>query len=136
MQIDWSLFPVNKLDLKNPAILIRPEQADATKGKNVVIGDPRLKNYTGLTPSCKVVMEKLPDGSMMSSHERKAEGSTLARDDGKRKLTAADQEQVVRPPWWTPTGNTVSQLDCSQSWSDHPTSEQSSSDDQAAKSRS
>jgi hypothetical protein len=107
MQIDRSLFPVNKLDLKNPAILIRPEQADATKGKNVVIGDPRLKNYTGLTPSCKVVMEKLPDGSMMSSHERKAEGSTSARDDGKRKLTAADQEQAVRPPWWTPTGNTV-----------------------------
>jgi hypothetical protein len=100
MQIDQSSFPVNKLDLENPAILIRPEQADTTKGKNVVIGDPRPENDVGPTPSRKVVMEKLPDGeetititirgSTMGSHERKAEGSTLARDDGKRKPTATD----------------------------------------------
>jgi hypothetical protein len=34
----------------------------------------------------------------MGSHGRKAEGSTLADDDGKRKPTAADQEQAVQPP--------------------------------------
>jgi hypothetical protein len=108
MQIDWSPFLVNKLDLENPAILIRPEQADTTKGKNVVIGDPRPENDAGPTPAHKVEMEKLPDGeetititimgSTMGSHERKVEGSTLAHDDGKWKSTAADQEQVIRPP--------------------------------------
>jgi hypothetical protein len=102
MQIDWSPFPVNKLDLENPAILIRLEQDDTRKGKNVVIGDPRPKNDVGLTPSRKVVIEKLPDGeetititirgSTTGSHERKAEGSTSAHDDRERKPTAADQE--------------------------------------------
>jgi hypothetical protein len=54
MQIDWSLFPVNKLDLENPAILIWPKQADTAKGKNVVIDDPRLEGDAKSTQSCKV----------------------------------------------------------------------------------
>jgi hypothetical protein len=80
MQTDWSPFPVNKLDLQNLVVLIRPKQADTTKGKNVVIGDPRLEEDAKSTPSCKVVMEKLPDGeeaititirgSATGSHER------------------------------------------------------------------
>jgi hypothetical protein len=100
MQIDWSPFPVNKLDLENLAVLIRPEQADTTKGKNLVIDDPRIENDTGLTPSRKVVMEKLLDGeetititirgSTTGSHERKAKGSTLAHDDIKQKSIVAD----------------------------------------------
>jgi hypothetical protein len=108
MQIDRSPFPVNKLDLENPVVLIRSEQVDTTKGKNVVIGDPRPLKDVESTLSYKVVVEKLPDGeetititimgSTASSHERKAEGSTSARDDGKQKLTVADQEKAVRPP--------------------------------------
>jgi hypothetical protein len=35
------MFPVNKLDMENPAVLIWLEQAETTKEKNVVIGDPR-----------------------------------------------------------------------------------------------
>jgi hypothetical protein len=62
MQIDQSLFPVNKLDLENPTVLIWLEQADTTKGKNVIIGDPRPVEDAKSTPSRKVVMEKLPDG--------------------------------------------------------------------------
>jgi hypothetical protein len=105
MQIDQSPFPVNKLDLENPAILIWPEQADTTKGKNMVIGDPRPLQDVESTPSHKVVVEKLSDGeetititirgSMTSSHAGKAKGLTSAHDDEKRKSTAADQEQAV-----------------------------------------
>jgi hypothetical protein len=83
MQIDQCPFPVNKLDLENPAILIWLEQADTTKGKNIVIGDPRPERDAKSTPSHKVVMEKLPDGeetititirgSTMGSHASKAE---------------------------------------------------------------
>ena len=32
------------LELNNPKILIRPDQAEGAKGKNVVIGDPRPMN--------------------------------------------------------------------------------------------
>jgi hypothetical protein len=102
MQIDQSPLSINKLDLENPAILIWSEQADTTKGKNVVIGDPRPEEDTKSTPSRKVVMEKLPDGeetititirgSTTGSHERKAKGSTSACDDGRRNPTAADRE--------------------------------------------
>jgi hypothetical protein len=115
MQIDRSPFPVNKLYLENPAVLIQLEQADMTKGKNVVIGDPWPEEDAKSTPSRNMVMEKLPDGeetititirgSTMGSHERKAKGSTLAHDDGKRKPTTADQEQAVKPPWPTQAGN-------------------------------
>jgi hypothetical protein len=66
MQIDWHPFLVNKLDLENLVVLIRPEQADTTKGKDVVIGEPRLKRDAKSTPSSKVVMVKkqsrLPSG--------------------------------------------------------------------------
>jgi hypothetical protein len=108
MQIDRSLFLVNKLDLENPTVLIWLEQADMTKGKNVIIGNPRLEEDAESTPSRKVVMEKLLDGeetititirgSTTGDHERKAEGSTLIRNDGRRKPTASDQEQAVQSP--------------------------------------
>jgi hypothetical protein len=60
-----------------------------------------------LTPSRKVVMEKLPDGeeiititirgSMTGSHTGKVEGSTLAHNDGKQEPNANNQRQAVRP---------------------------------------
>jgi hypothetical protein len=106
MQVDQSLFLVNKLDLENPAVLIQPEQVDTTKGKNVVIDDPRPESDVGPTPCRKVVVEKLSDGektimitirgSMMGIHERKAKASTSARDDGKRRATPANSEQAAR----------------------------------------
>jgi hypothetical protein len=101
MQIDRSPFLVNKLDLENLAIFIQPEQVDTTKGKNVVVDDPRSENDVGSAPSRKVVMEKLPDGEetititirgfTLGSHEREAEGSTSAHDEEKRKSITADQ---------------------------------------------
>jgi hypothetical protein len=102
MQVDRSMFPINKLDLENPAILIQSEQADSAKGKNEVVGDPRPKNGTGSTWSRKVVMEKLPDGeetititirgSTTGNHEMEVEGSTSAHDEAKRKPIIANQE--------------------------------------------
>ena len=43
MQVDQNPFPVHThvLELKNPKVLIRPNQAESTKGKNVVIGEER-----------------------------------------------------------------------------------------------
>ena len=43
MQIDNNPFPVHTVEMQNPKILIRPNQAESTKGKNVVIGEPRFE---------------------------------------------------------------------------------------------
>ena len=48
MKIDKTPFPVHTnthtIDLNNADVLIRPEQAEGAKGKNVVIGETRPKN--------------------------------------------------------------------------------------------
>ena len=41
MQIDNNHFPVHAVEIPNPKILIRPNQAESTKGKNVVICELR-----------------------------------------------------------------------------------------------
>jgi hypothetical protein len=45
MQVDQNPFPVNAfmntLELLNPKVLIRPDQADKAKGKNIIIGEQR-----------------------------------------------------------------------------------------------
>jgi hypothetical protein len=114
--------------LENPDVLIQTEQADMIKGNNMVIDDPRPEEDAKSTPSRKVVIEKLPDGeetititirgSTTGNHERKAEGSNLAHDNGKRKrppLTKSRRSDShgrpdrVTEPW----------SDHSQNWSDH-----------------
>jgi hypothetical protein len=43
MQVDQNLFPVNAFmnthELLNPKVLIRPDQANEGKGKNIIIGE-------------------------------------------------------------------------------------------------
>jgi hypothetical protein len=41
MHDDKALFPVHVLECNNSVVLVRPEQAKSTSGKNVVIGEPR-----------------------------------------------------------------------------------------------
>ena len=42
MKIDKALFPVHTIDLNNSKVLIRSDQAEGAKGKNVIIGNERL----------------------------------------------------------------------------------------------
>ena len=51
MQIDQNSFPVHMLELNNSKVLVRPSQAESTKGKNVVIGDERLEKKLTLQTS-------------------------------------------------------------------------------------
>ena len=39
MKIDKAPFPVHTIDLNNAKVLIRPDQDEGAKGKNVIIGD-------------------------------------------------------------------------------------------------
>jgi hypothetical protein len=41
MQVDHNPFAINTLELNNPKVLIRPDQAEKAKGKNVIIGEQR-----------------------------------------------------------------------------------------------
>ena len=59
---DKASFSVHMMDLDNVKVLIRPEQANGTKGKNVIIGEPRLKNVNDKILARKVTLEKAPDG--------------------------------------------------------------------------
>ena len=59
MKIDKALFPVYTIDLNNAKVLIRPDQAEGAKGKNVIIGDDRPDNKI---LARKVIQEMAPDG--------------------------------------------------------------------------
>jgi len=64
---------VHTLGLRNPKVLIRPSQAESTKGKNVIIGDER--------PVKKMTQKKVPPSP--------AKVSTLGGKTRKRRLAAS-----------------------------------------------
>jgi hypothetical protein len=41
MQVGHNPFPIKTLELNNSKVLIRPDQAEKAKGKNVIIGEQR-----------------------------------------------------------------------------------------------
>ena len=62
MQVDKASFPAHTIDLDNAKVLIRPEQAEGAKGKNIIIGEPRPRNVNDKILARKVTLEKTPDG--------------------------------------------------------------------------
>ena len=64
MQIDQNPFPVHMLELNNSKVLVRPSQAESTKGKNVVIGDERPE---------KKLTQKIPQGAKILGGARQEE---------------------------------------------------------------
>ena len=62
MKIDKAPFPMHTIDLNNAKVLIRPDQAEGAKGKNVIIGDERSLIVDNKILAREVVQEKAPDG--------------------------------------------------------------------------
>jgi len=62
MQVDKASFPLHAIDLNNAKVLVRPEQAEGAKGKNVIIGEEMPKNINDKILAREVVLEKTPDG--------------------------------------------------------------------------
>ena len=60
-QIDKVPFPISMAEKGEPAVLIRPEQADKAQGKNVIIGEPRVAPNVEKILGHKVVLEKDDD---------------------------------------------------------------------------
>ena len=46
MQVDTQPFPVNTIDVACEKILVRPEMADKSKSKDIIIDDPRTSNIS------------------------------------------------------------------------------------------
>ena len=61
-QVDEASFPLHTNDLNNAKVLIRLEQAEGAKGKNVIIGEKRPNNVNDKILAREVVLEKTPDG--------------------------------------------------------------------------
>jgi hypothetical protein len=60
-QVDKAHFPVNTMDLQQPKVLVRPHQAEATKGKNVGIVEEK-PDLRGKELTHENAYEKTPDG--------------------------------------------------------------------------
>ena len=75
MQIDNNPFPVHTVELQNPKVLIRPNQDESTKGKNMVIGEPRFEQM-------KKSLEASSKNSTLGGHDqKKGAGSVLTGQD-------------------------------------------------------
>jgi hypothetical protein len=61
MQVDKQPFPINTMELQQPKVLVRPHQAEATKGKNVMVGESK-PDLRGKELTREVAYEKTPDG--------------------------------------------------------------------------
>lgn len=83
--MDKAPFPVNTMDLQQPKVLVRPHQAEATKGKNVVIGEDK-PNLRGKELTREVAYVKSPDGRGTFKVTVRASGL-----GGQRPSTPADQ---------------------------------------------
>nr|AAX95307.1 Retrotransposon gag protein, putative [Oryza sativa Japonica Group]ABA93246.1 retrotransposon protein, putative, unclassified [Oryza sativa Japonica Group] len=70
MKLDHDPFPVNTINFNNKKVLIRLEQAESTKGKEVVIGEPRPKMMVPKKPKVGVWKEN-KSGASTSKAPRK-----------------------------------------------------------------
>jgi hypothetical protein len=62
MQVDTQPFPVNTVDVACEKVLVRPEIADKSKSKDIIIDDPRTSNT-----SQKEIARKAPDDKAKKS---------------------------------------------------------------------
>ena len=59
--IDKAPFPIHTIDLNNAKVLIRSDQAEGSKGKNVIIGDDRQLTVDNKILAREVIQEKTLD---------------------------------------------------------------------------
>ena len=103
MKIVKALFPVHTIDLNNTKVLIRPDQAEGAKGKNVIISDDRPLTVDNKILSREVIQDKTPDGKKNLRIIPKP--CTLGGQEGSSSGDrSAAQPRPVRPV--SPTGQT------------------------------
>ena len=103
MKIDKAPFPVHTIDLNNAKVLIRPDQAEGAKGKNVIIGDDRPLTVDNKILVREVIQEKAPNGkkNLRIILKPRTLGGQEGSSSGDR---SAVQPRPIRPV--PPTGQT------------------------------
>jgi hypothetical protein len=98
MQVDKQPFPINTMELQQPNVLVRLHQVEATKGKNVMVGEAK-PDLRGKELTREVAYEKTPDGRetfkinvKASGHE--GQGSSMPSS---RHTTEPVLDMAVRP---------------------------------------
>jgi hypothetical protein len=89
MQVDSNPFSVNAIDLQGAKVLVRPDQAESAKGKNVIIGEERPKSCEDKIWSREVVLEKDADGNDVLKITVKTSGL-----NGQASNSKQDQDSV------------------------------------------
>ena len=81
MQVDQNPFPMyaHVLEFKNPKVLIRPSQAQSTKGKNVIIGEERPERNVLY---CKTPRASTKTSTLGGQDKGKKTGSNLTGQTG------------------------------------------------------
>ena len=101
MQVDKASFPLHAIDLNNAKVLIRPEQAEGAKGKNVIISDERPKNVNDKILATEVVLEKTPDGKESLKITLRA-----SRPGGQASSSQNSSRPVIQVPPVRPASST------------------------------
>ena len=75
MKVDQNPFPAHTyvLELSNPKVLIRPNQAESTRGKNVIIGEERFEPSKSHqeAPAKKIPEDLLKDSTLGGQEQKK-----------------------------------------------------------------
>ena len=82
MQIDQNHFHVHTLELSNPKVLIRPHQAESTKGKNVVVAKERHEKRVLQRKTSQVAIEALTLGGQDKEKEADNKSTGLTGHSG------------------------------------------------------
>jgi hypothetical protein len=90
MQVDKQPFPINTMELQQPKDLVQPHQAEATKGKNVMVGEAK-PDFRGKELTREVAYEKTPDGRETFKITVKASGH------GGQGSSTPSSQQTIEP---------------------------------------
>jgi hypothetical protein len=82
MKVDKVPFPMYTIEAGPPVVLIHPEQADTTQGKNVLISEPHVAPNVETNLGRKMVLEKDDEGK------------------NKLKITAGSMQYLRRQRWY------------------------------------
>jgi hypothetical protein len=83
MQLDTQPFPINIIELAKKKVLVQPKVDHKSKGKNIIIGDPRTSNISqgGIArkaPNRKTNKSGGAGGQAQSSSRAKLPDSSIA----------------------------------------------------------
>ena len=88
MKVDQNPFPAHThvLELSNPKVLIRPNQAESTKGKNIIIGEERSEPSKSHqeAPAKKVPEDSLKNSTLGGA--KTEEGRQVCSDRSDRSI--------------------------------------------------